>query len=122
MSKKTKGRKVKSEVIWIFVLVVCLVLVLTCILYFRSDQLKGTWSLDGTTVFEFNGKGKGTMRLPNAEYEFKYKVNDANKTVSIDYLDEKAVDYSYSFRVDEFNLTLYGNVDDETFEYRFTKQ
>ena len=42
-------------------------------------------------------------------------------TVSIDFEDEKATDYTYSYTIDKDSLTLYGNVSKESFEYVFTK-
>lgn len=58
----------------------------------RRDELKGVWALDQTTVYEFDGNGKGTLCLPLNDYAFTYTID--NNTVFIDFADEHAVGYS----------------------------
>ena len=41
----------------------------------RTDALAGKWDFDGTTAYEFDGKGVGTMVLPSVSYDFKYEIN-----------------------------------------------
>ena len=92
------------------------------IFYTGSDELKGRWDLDGTTAYEFDGNGKGSMVLPLNKYPFQYTIDKKEKKISIDFEDEKASDYTYSYVVDADYLTLYGNIGKETSEYVFTKQ
>ena len=44
----------------------------TCLLYTSSgriDALAGKWDFDGTTAYEFDGKGSGAMLLTLADYD-----------------------------------------------------
>jgi hypothetical protein len=121
--KKQKQAKIRRwAIIGGGIAVIVLIIVLLCKGCTSGDVLKGTWDLDGTTVYQFDGKGKGAMILPSNTYFFKYTINEEEKTVSIDFDDEKATDYTYSFTVDKDSLTLYGSVGKESFEYVFTKQ
>ena len=88
----------------------------------RKDALAGTWNLDGTTVYQFDGKGEGAMILPGNTYSFVYTMNEEKKTVSIDFKDENATDDTYSYRLEDNILTLYGNVGEEKYEYIFQRQ
>jgi hypothetical protein len=101
--------------------VLLLIIILICKGCAGGDVLKGTWDMDGTTVYQFDSKGEGAMILPSNTYTFKYTINEEEKTVSIDFEDEKATDYTYSYTIDKDSLTLYGNVGKESFEYVFTK-
>ena len=121
--KKQKQAKIRKwAIIGGGIAVIVLIIVLLCKGCTSGDVLNGTWDLDGTTVYQFDGKGKGAMILPSNTYSFKYTINEEEKTVSIDFDDEKATDYTYSFAVDKDSLTLYGSVGKESFEYVFTKQ
>lgn len=101
--------------------VILLLIILICKGCSSGDVLKGTWDMDGTTVYQFEGNGKGAMILPSNTYSFKYTINEEEKTVSIDFEDEKATDYTYSYTIDKDRLTLFGSVGKENFEYVFTK-
>jgi len=87
-----------------------------------SDDFKGTWDLDGTTMYQFDGSGKGAMILPRSSYDFRYTVDEENKTISIDFADEKANDYTYTYELSGNKLILSGGDEDETFTYEFTKK
>ena len=122
-SKQYKQAKIRSwAIIGGSIAVIVLIVILLCKGCTGGDVLKGTWDLDGTTVYQFDGKGEGAMILPSNTYTFKYTINEEEKTVSIDFDDEKATDYTYSYTVDKDSLTLYGSVGKESFEYVFTKQ
>ena len=122
-SKQYKQAKIRRwAIIGGSIAVIVLIVILLCKGCTGGDVLKGTWDLDGTTVYQFDGKGKGAMILPSNTYSFKYTINEEEKTVSIDFDDEKATDYPYSFAVDKDSLTLYGSVGKESFEYVFSKQ
>lgn len=103
------------------VIVLLLVLVVFGIIRLSKDGFKGTWNLDGTTMYQFNGSGKGEMVLPNNSYDFSYSLDKENKTISIDFVHEKANDYTYTFEFSGDKLILSGGDEDETFAYEFTK-
>lgn len=112
---------------WIIaVAIVVLLLLAITLLFFKGylgggDVLKGTWSLDGITVYQFEGNGKGAMVLPSKTYTFKYTINEEEKTVTIDFEDEKAKDNSYSYQVSAQKLFLSSSVGEENIVYEFTK-
>lgn len=122
-SKQNKQTKIRSwAIIGGSIALIVLIIVLFCKGCTGGDVLKGTWDLDGTTVYQFDGKGEGAMILPSNTYSFKYTINEEEKTVSIDFDNEKATDYTYSYTVDKNSLTLYGSIGKESFEYVFAKQ
>ena len=121
---RLKRRREKERIRMIVgsvVIVLLLVLVVFGIKKISGDGFKGTWNLDGTTMYQFNGSGKGEMVLPNNSYDFSYSVDKENKTISIDFVLEKANDYSYTFEFSGDKLILSGGDEDETFAYEFTK-
>ena len=83
----------------------------------RRDELKGTWALDETTVYEFDGRGHGALSLPLGSYDFSYSVED--NVLSIDFADSAAADAAYSYSVDAAALTLDTNTGNV---YRLVKQ
>ena len=102
--KKAKCRFRGKVLRWIVLAVVVTVLVLSMIMVLRScghrgDALMGTWDLDGTTVYQFDGNGEGAMILPGKSYAFRYSINEETGTVSIDFEDERATDYTYDYQV-----------------------
>ena len=70
----------------------------------RHDVLKGTWTLDESTAYIFDGKGSGTLRLPMGSYAFSYTIED--NIVTLDFADESLSDASYSFLLGRDALTL----------------
>ena len=75
----------------------------------RTDALAGKWDFDGTTAYEFDGKGVGTMVLPSVSYDFKYEIN--GNELYIDFINESVHDSTYSFTVQNSTLTLVGGND-----------
>ena len=75
----------------------------------RTDALAGKWDFDGTTSYEFDGKGVGTMVLPSVSYDFKYEIN--GNELYIDFINESVHDSTYSFTVQTNTLTLVGGND-----------
>lgn len=73
----------------------------------RHDDLKGAWALDDTTVYEFDGRGHGTLRLPLGSYAFSYAIE--GDFLTIDFEDETAVDAGYSYNRSGNVLTLDNN-------------
>ena len=122
MTKRRKQRQIRR---WAIIGGAVVLLLLIIILIFKGcaggDVLKGTWDMDGTTVYQFEGNGKGAMILPSNTYTFKYTINEEEKTVSIDFEDEKANDYTYNYEVTKDKLILSGSEGKESFAYEFTK-
>lgn len=123
----TKGRKPSKQINIRFCVVIAaaVLLILLIILAFRgcaaSDPLQGAWDMDGVTVYRFDGNGEGAMLLPTRTYVFHYSVDTKAKTVSIDFEDERASDYTYMFEVTDSKLILSGKEGKETFRYEFTR-
>ena len=40
------------------------------------DALRGVWTLENTTVYAFDGRGHGELRLPLNTYAFRYTFRD----------------------------------------------
>ena len=70
----------------------------------HKDGLKGTWTLDSTTVYAFDGKGGGALVLPLNTYDFSYTAED--ETLAIDFIDPSASDAVYRYSVKGSTLTL----------------
>lgn len=127
-ARKNAKRRHRGKVLrWIVLAVAITILVLSMIMVIRScgprgDALMGTWDLDGTTIYQFNGNGEGAMILPSKAYAFRYSINEETGTVSIDFENERATDYTYEYQVSEDKLILFGSVGKESFTYEFTKK
>ena len=65
-SKQYKQAKIRRwAIIGGSIAVIVLIVILLCKGCTGGDVLKGTWDLDGTTVYQFDGKGEGAMILPS---------------------------------------------------------
>lgn len=73
----------------------------------RTDALAGKWDFDGTTAYEFDGKGSGAMLLTLADYDFTYEIKD--NQLYIDFVNESAHDATYEFSVKGDTLILIGD-------------
>ena len=102
--KQAKRRRIKRILLVLSLLIVFIVVVMMIIRGFRRDELKGIWALDQTTVYEFDGRGSGSLHLPLGDYAFYYTVED--KRLSIDFSDEQAADAAYSYSIDGSIMTL----------------
>lgn len=122
VKRRRRNKRIRTAIGVASVILLLLIVVLCIKAFSGNDGFKGTWDLDGTTVYEFDGSGKGAMVLPNNEYEFTYNVDEENKTISIDFADEKANDYTYTYELSGNKLILSGGDEDETFTYEFTKK
>ena len=71
---------------------------------FTRDELAGQWALDQTTVYEFDGHGRGTLQLPLNSYDFSYRRNEQELTIDFD--DDTATDNVYSYSVSDTSLEL----------------
>lgn len=120
---KNKKKNTKARAILLLLLLFVVVAVISfCIVKFiflKSDKFAGNWSVDGTTYFEFDGKGKGKLKVPTDEYIFSYTI-EKNK-LHLDYENDKATDsdYEYSFNNDKLHLK---GLNTYSGEYELTKQ
>ena len=121
--RKKQNKKVNLRLIVVAAGVVLLFLVLALVLKncTGGNTFEGTWDMDGTTVYQFDPDGRGAMILPSNTYSFSYLVDAENKSVSIDFDDERATDYTYSYRFEKNKLILFGTVGKESFSYEFTR-
>lgn len=90
----------------IFIPICILLVVITIILYkqIKSDELKGLWSIDNYTKYEFDGKGKGKLIVPLNNYKFTYKIK--NNIVSIDFENETSIDVNYEYKINKDELEI----------------
>ncbi len=86
----------------------------------KADALKGTWDLDGVTVYYFDGKGNGSLNLPEISYAFTYSIQDG--TLYIDFESEAARDREYAFTADKNTLTLTDGKGKESKTFSLTKK
>ena len=91
------------------ILTVCLLLILGASVVFgftmKKDELCGDW-LYGTTVYSFDGKGKGNMVLPDESFPYTYEFSE--DSLSLDFESESLSDSTYRVVIDENDLTLAG--------------
>ena len=101
----------KNKKILIPVILVAIILIVILIISLSNnkktkEELLGSWSTKGNTIYEFEKKGKGKMIVPLKEYNFTYKIED-NK-LYIDYEDESANDAEYEYTIEKNKLTIKG--------------
>ena len=85
----------------------------------RTDALAGKWDFDGTTAYEFDGKGSGALLLTLADYDFTYEIKD--NQLYIDFVNESAHDATYEFSVKGDTLILIGGEGTIGGTYELTK-
>ena len=83
---------------------------------FSKDPLKGKWTLDGVTEYEFNGKGKGSLNLPLNRYEFSYVTEEGE--LKIDFTDPDAEDHIYFYSLTDNELTM---IDGDETAFKFIR-
>lgn len=123
-SAKRKAEKKRRQrrmivIIAIFVVVLSLVTLLIVKSCNKADELKGTWDFDGVTVYQFDGKGNGSLNLPSNHYEFTYEINE--NEVSIDFKNDNANDVAYTFSLEKDKLTLIYSEDKATATYEMKR-
>ena len=108
LHRRRKRRRLRRRVYRVLLAVLAVVFVVSAAMIareqLRHDALKGTWALDESTAYVFDGKGGGTLRLPMGSYAFSYTVED--NVVTLDFADEALTDASYSFRLGRNAMTL----------------
>ena len=101
---RQRRRRLRHTVICVLAAAFVLATVMLAVSPLHRDGLKGTWALDDTTVYEFDGRGHGALSLPLGNYDFSYSIED--NVLLIDFTDEAASDAVYSYSVDNAVLTL----------------
>ena len=92
---------------WIlFGTVILLIAIVMFVYSLKSSPLKGTWSMDDVTTYEFYNHNKGAMILPSVEYEFTYIIEE--NCLFIDFAYEGAKDAEYIFEIEGNSLILEG--------------
>lgn len=122
-AKRKAEKKCKQRRMIVIAVILVVVLSLVTLLIVKScnkaDELKGTWDFDGVTVYQFDGKGNGSLNLPDNTYPFTYEIKD--NVVSIDFEGNEAKDAAYNFTVEKDKLVLVFIEDKGTRTYEMTK-
>lgn len=117
-----QNHKKKKLPVFTYILPVA-ALLLTAILLIvplKADGLKGTWSIDDITAYQFDGKGSGALVLPDSQYPFAYKISE--DVLHIDFESEEARDFDYFFTLEGSRLMLTGGEGNEMVSYILTNQ
>ena len=80
-----------------------------------ADELTGTWDLDGTTIYLFDGQGRGVMLTGVDNYTFLYSAQDGKLCVDMDF--DGGTDREYAYSISDDRLTL----DGDGYHFEFTK-
>lgn len=109
--KRKAAKKRRQRRLTIISVILATVMILSIILIVKScsgsgDALKGTWDLDGVTVYQFDGNGHGSLNLPSNTYPFTYEIKD--NELHIDFESDAARDADYTFSVKNGVLTMTG--------------
>ena len=108
--KHRTAQKRRQRRLTIITVILAAVMILSIILIVKScsgsDVLKGTWNLDGVTVYQFDGNGHGSLNLPSNTYAFTYEIKD--NELHIDFESDAARDADYTFSVKNGVLTMTG--------------
>lgn len=115
-----KRRQRRRKIISITAVVVMFIAVMLIVKSRGGDMLKGTWDFDGVTVYQFDGKGKGSLNLPGNTYPFTYGIKD--KEVSIDFESDAARDVTYTFSVNKEKLILVSIEENREKNYELMKK
>ena len=108
--KNTRKRTSKKQRRVRIVMVVILAILLIALSVFAlkscsgDSSLSGTWRIDDTTVYEFDGKGSGVLHTSLNDYAFTYTVED--DTLRIDFASSAATDTTYQYSIKGNTLTF----------------
>lgn len=125
--RKPSRKRRRNKVNWRLIVLAAgaVLLILLTVLMLRncsgSNPLEGTWDMDGTTIYRFDADGTGAMILPSSTYLFSYSVDAENGTITIDFEDERATDFTYSYKLEKDKLVFFGSVGKESFSYEFNR-
>ncbi len=106
IEKKTKKKFKTNILIMIVLLIIVLVLLFFIVkaLLRPKNELLGTWTTDGITIYQFDENDTGKMIASSREYEFTYKVSGDKLT--IDFKNEKSADRTYDYSIEDDKLIL----------------
>lgn len=122
LQKRKRAKRRKMIAISIFTVAAIAVLIAMVLIIkslFSPDELKGTWSLDEATSYQFDGKENGAMLVSESEYKFTYDIK--RKNLLIDYESDILVDGEYEFKVKKDVLILIGGEGTSGDTYELTK-
>ena len=109
IQRKKRARRQRQIAILCLTIAAVVVFIAMIIFIKKSlgpDELKGTWALDESTSYQFDGKENGTMLISGTEYDFNYDIK--KDQLFIDYESDILVDGEYTFKVKKDVLTLTG--------------
>jgi len=115
--RRKRKRQRQAAIMVILLMLLLAVLVGLIVHVMRGDELRGTWTLDQVTVYEFDGKGHGALLLPQKRYAFDYTI-DGNR-LRIAFRDISADDASYVYEANKDSLLL---INDNGQEYQFIRR
>ena len=123
--KRKAAKKRRQRRLTIITVILAAVMILSIILIVKScsgsgDVLKGTWDLDGVTVYQFDGNGNGSLNLPSNTYAFTYEIKD--NELRIDFESDAARDADYTFTVEKDKLILKYVEKDQEKTYELMKE
>ena len=107
-----KKMKLKKSVTISLILIMIIILLIIFIPKFikkknlSKEEICGTWTTDGVTIYKFNKNNSGSLILPLNKYEFTYKIADDN--LEIDFKSKKAKDAKYKYSFEKNQLVLEG--------------
>lgn len=82
----------------------------------NASEVEGVWDLDGNTIYEFDGRGRGIMLTSVDNYTFVYSAENGELLIDMDI--DGAIDtrYTYTLSGDTLTLSRGGS------EFKFTKK
>lgn len=114
--RRRRRRKLNPRfVVLMAVLLALLIVIAVGIRSCTKPTIQGLWDLDGTTSYEFGKGGNGALILIHTKYEFHYTVN--GDLLTIDFVDEAALDAKYTFQIEKDMLFLTGGPGDARNEF-----
>ena len=101
MQRKKRLRVLLTGLAAVLLIVLIILAVKSCS---ADTSLAGTWRIDDTTVYEFDGKGSGVLHTSLNDYAFTYTVED--DTLHIDFASSAATDTTYQYSIKGNTLTF----------------
>lgn len=80
-----------------------------------ASEVEGIWDLDGNTIYEFDGRGRGIMLTAVDNYTFVYSAENGELIVDFDIDDAMDARFSYTVSGDTLTMSRGGQ------NYVFTK-
>lgn len=119
---KANRKRKKRQHSGIFVVLcgtLCAIIVLSFFLLLRNDGLKGKWEVDSSTVYAFDGRGHGSLLLPEHTFLFRYEIRE--NEISFDFESESARDMVYRYQKNGNELTLEVHSSSESAQFQLKK-